>query len=86
MCFQFREIVITESYISRYGEKVDEEFIIYARPVMDCIKEIVHDPLIAPLINWFPSKKYLINADLEDSEQFWDDLDCGEKWWKIQVF
>lgn len=50
---------------------------------MDWIKEVIHDPVLSKLIQWYPTKKYLVKGD--NSKQFWDDLECGKKWWKSQV-
>jgi hypothetical protein len=80
---QFEEVIIKENYISRYGEKITEEFPIHIRPVLKWIVEMVTDPIISQMIRWYPVKKFLVNEN--GQEAFRDDLDCGEKWWNVQV-
>ena len=82
--FQFEEVVIQDSYINRYHELVTDEFTIHVRPVMKWIQEMVMDPTISRIIQWHPVQKFLID-DHGTIERFYDDMDCGKKWWDIQV-
>jgi Plavaka transposase len=50
---------------------------------MDWIKELVKDPMLAPILAWYPVQKFLIRNGKET--QFSDDVNCGSDWWEIQV-
>jgi len=62
---------------------VEEDFTIHVQPVMQWIYEMVTDPTISHLNKWYPMKKFVVRNGRK--EAFRDDLDCGDKWWDIQV-
>lgn len=60
------------------GEKCD----MYARPILECIAALLHDPEHSQYLCFAPERHY---ADSDKTVCLYHDLHTGEWWWKIQV-
>jgi hypothetical protein len=51
---------------------------------MAWLQEFIKDPALAKVFNWYPVRKYLVDEHGKET-RLWDDVDCGEDWWDVQV-
>ncbi|KAI0822881.1 hypothetical protein BC628DRAFT_1421293 [Trametes gibbosa] len=59
------------------GEKCD----MYARPILECIAALLHDPEHSQYLCFAPKRHY---ANSDKTVRLYHDLHTGEWWWKIQ--
>jgi hypothetical protein len=63
---------------------VEEEFIIYVRPLKDVITEYFQDPALLERMNLYPAQYYLVDEDGNETTLY-SDLEAGSDWWDAQV-
>jgi hypothetical protein len=53
---------------------------------MSCIKELIKDEHLLPSFVFYPVVKYVsMDGKFSSEKKMWDDLECGQDWWDIQV-
>jgi len=52
---------------------------------MAWIRELVGDSNLAEHLIWYPVRKYMSKGNGAEEVEFWDDIECGRRWWIIMV-
>lgn len=52
------------------------------RDIVECIKELIGNPLFKDYTHYTPERKY---KDEECTERIFDEMWTGELWWQVQV-
>lgn len=80
---QFETKVSSAAYNDYLGNEISIDFEYQICSILDIVRNIVRDPLLASYIQWYPTKRSLIVDGKE--QRFIDDVDCVDDWWNIQV-
>jgi hypothetical protein len=72
------------SYTNRNGETVTEEFEVYVRDIIDCLKEHLYDIDLLKSMNWWATRKFLCLGNIQEEVQIFDDVQSGFDLWAKQ--
>ncbi len=64
------------------GNLRTETLELWRRNPVDCIKELIGNPLFSDCIRYAPERHYL---DAAGTDPIWDEMWTGEWWWDLQV-
>lgn len=52
---------------------------------MEWIRELLRDRDLSGYMNWHPVRKFMSEGNDGDEVEFWDDVECGQLWWRTMV-
>lgn len=66
------------------GQMVVERLELWKRDPVECVKELIGNPLLKDYIAYAPEKAYQ-HMDGAETDRIWDEMWTGDWWWDMQV-
>ena len=68
------------------GELRNEEADVWMRDPVECIRELIGNPLFKDCLKFAPYRVFKeMNNDGEGRNRGWDEAATGDEWWDLQV-
>jgi hypothetical protein len=77
-----QSISITGDKVNDNGDRLSEWVDVWFRDPIDCIKELIGNPMFAQHMHYAPQKVF---TDETKEEAIFNEMHTGEWWWETQV-
>ena len=64
------------------GEKMLEDLELWMRDPVECVKELIGNPVFKELMSFVPERVY---TDKNGTNRIYDEMWTADPWWKMQV-